>query len=354
MKQPIYINGLGVISPQKTFDVEGFLTEPIEYHENYILALDAAYKEYINPVQIRRMSRILKMTLSAAKKAMQDAGIEKPDAIIAGSGYGCIDDTEKFLLNMLDNKETMLNPTAFMQSTHNSVAGMVALNVKCNAYNFTYVHRGFSFETSLLDAMMWMQEGKENVLIGGFDENSVNHHTVTNKIDFWKKEKVDAFDLLKTKTIGSISGEGANFMLLSSNKNEHTYGEVKDVRMCYKPNEEELLEALSKFLKKNNLEIKDIDIDLTGLNGDVTQDRIYYRSINELMKDTPVAWFKHLCGDYYTAGSFGLWVAAQICKRQEAPAILMLDGASPKKPIKNILLYNHYRNINHSFYLIQS
>ena len=354
MKQRLYINGLGVISPQKTFDVEGFLTEPIEYHENYILALDAEYNQYINPVQIRRMSRILKMTFTASKKALQDAGIEKPDAIIAGSGYGCINDTEKFLLNMLDNTETMLNPTAFMQSTHNSVAGMVALNVKCNAYNFTYTHRGFSFETSLLDAMMWIQEGKENVLIGGFEENSVNNHIVTNKIDFWKKEKVAAFDLLKTNTIGTISGEGANFIVLSASKNEHSYCEVKDVKMCYKPNENELLEALSQFLQKNNLEKKDIDVYLTGLNGDSSMDGIYYRSMNELMKDVPVAWFKHLSGDYYTSGSFGLWVAAQICKRQEVPPILMLDGASPKKPIKNILLYNHYRNINHSFYLIQS
>jgi 3-oxoacyl-(acyl-carrier-protein) synthase len=354
MRKNIFINGASAISPQHTFEQTELLTQPIEYDSNYILAIDPEYKNYINPVQIRRMSRILKMTITAAKSTMAAAGIDCPDAIITGSGYGCIDDTEKFLINMLDNQEAMLNPTAFMQSTHNSVGGLVALNMKCMAYNFTYVHRGFSFESALLDAMMLLHEDKQSVLIGGFDENSANHVLVTNKLNFWKPNPIKSFELLDRKSEGSISGEGANFMLLATERNEHTYGEVMDVQMMYKPTEAHLFNALQTFLAKHAIEASEIDLFLTGLNGDEETDRIYYRMGELLMLQPSMAWFKHLCGEYYTAGAFGLWLAANILKTQAVPEIIMVNKVSPVPPIKYILIYNHYQQINHCFYLLKA
>ena len=354
MRKKIFINGAAAISPQHTFEQTGWLTQPIEYDSNYILAIDAEYKNYINPVQIRRMSRILKMTLTAAKSTMTEAGIACPDAIVTGSGYGCIDDTEKFLLNMLDNQETLLNPTAFMQSTHNSVGGLVALNMKCMAYNFTYVHRGFSFESAVLDAIMLLNEDKQSVLVGGFDENSANHLLVTNKLNFWKSNPIKAFDLLQSKGKGSIAGEGANFMLLANERNEYTYAELIAVQMMYKPTETQLIQAMQTFLDKHQIQANEIDLFLTGLNGDEEMDQIYYRMSESLMIQQSMAWFKHLCGEYYTSGSFGLWLAATILKTQSIPDIIMVHKVLPTQPIKYILIYNHYRHINHCFYLLKA
>ena len=353
MKKAVYINGIAAISPQVTFETDLFLDNPINYDNNYLEVVDADYKKFINPVQIRRMSRILKISYSCARKALEDAAITKLDAIITGTGYGCIDDTEKFLLTMLHQNEQMLNPTAFMQSTHNSVSGIVALNMKSNAYNYTYVHRGLSFESSLIDAMIHIQEGKKDILIGGFEENSKNHFAVTNKISFWKKHPVPSLQLLADKSIGTIAGEGANFFVISAEKTASTYASVLDVSMLYKPtNTIEIQNTINDLLAKNNLESKDIDIYITGMNGDATLDGIYNEIATTLFNTISTLYFKHLCGEYYTAASFGLWVASMILKRQDVPEILYVSKKAAR-PIKYILLHNHYRNINHGFYLLK-
>jgi 3-oxoacyl-(acyl-carrier-protein) synthase len=348
-----YINGAAAISPQKTFEAEGFLTEPIEYTDNFLVAIDGDYKQYINPVAIRRMSRIMKMGLSTAKNALAQSGIEVPDAIITGTGYGCIDDTEKFLLSMLENKEQLLNPTAFMQSTHNSVSGIIALNIKCLEYNYTYVHRGFSFDHCVVDAMMLLNEGRKNVLIGGFDENSINHQVVATRIGFFKKEKIKTFDLLQQKTPGAISGEGASFFLLSNEKNEKTLASLDAVKMLYKPKDENAVEqSLAAFLEREGLRFEDIDLVLSGINGDANMDHYYYHLLHGALKHASQLYFKHLCGDYYTDTAFALWMAANILQRNHIPEIIRMNEVAVPSAAKRILIYNHYRGINHSFYLL--
>ena len=61
---------------------------------------------------------------------------------------------------LMDNREQMLNPTAFIQSTFNTVGAQLALLLKIHAYNVTYVHRGLSFESALIDGIISIAEGK--------------------------------------------------------------------------------------------------------------------------------------------------------------------------------------------------
>ncbi|MDP4282756.1 MAG: 3-oxoacyl-ACP synthase, partial [Bacteroidota bacterium] len=149
MMDPVYITGLGSISPQMTYNNNHFLEE-IKVPENSMLkVIDPVYKEYIQGDMVRRMSRIIKMGVTASKICLSDAALNMPDAIITGTGLGCIEDTEKFLSTMIRNKEEFLTPTSFIQSTHNTVGAQIALILKCHNYNFTYVHRGLSFESGL-------------------------------------------------------------------------------------------------------------------------------------------------------------------------------------------------------------
>ena len=71
---------------------------------------------------------------------------------------------------LMDNREQMLNPTAFIQSTFNTVGAQLALPLKIHAYNVTYVHRGLSFESALIDGIISIAEGKQHVLAGAMDE----------------------------------------------------------------------------------------------------------------------------------------------------------------------------------------
>ena len=62
-----------------------------------------------------------------------------------------------FLTKMVENNEELLTPTAFIQSTHNTIGAQIALMLQCNNYNNAFVHRGFSFESALLDAMLLIE-----------------------------------------------------------------------------------------------------------------------------------------------------------------------------------------------------
>ena len=110
----IYINGTGCVSPLSTA-VEGRLPEVAPQIDNIRLkAAEPDYKQWIDIKMIRRMSRVIKMGVAAAQLSLQEAGIQKPEGIITGTAYGCLDDTGVFLTKMINQQEDMLTPTAFI------------------------------------------------------------------------------------------------------------------------------------------------------------------------------------------------------------------------------------------------
>jgi 3-oxoacyl-[acyl-carrier-protein] synthase II len=349
-----YVQGIGAISPQKTFTGERFLQDIMEYNDvHYIKCIEPAYSEYIDPMAARRMSRMVKMGVCAALKCLQDAEIENPDAIITGTGLGCIEDTEKFLGSLYANEEKLLNPTPFIQSTHNTVAAAIALKLKCYNYNNTYVHRGFSFESALLDSMMLLQEGSaSNILAGGMDELTAHSFAITNRLGLWKRQAMNNLRLLDNKSEGSLAGEGITFFALSNRKNEKTLAKINAVSTLYRPQSpDEVTEKISDFVKKNVDKAGNIDLVILGMNGDLVGDEIYHYVKSNLFSHVPCAYYKHLCGEFDTSSSFALYLASMIIKEQTVPAVLKYDNL-PVKKIKNVLIYNHLRNINHAMFLI--
>ncbi|TSA26822.1 MAG: hypothetical protein D4R67_07155, partial [Bacteroidetes bacterium] len=73
IRVPAYINGIGLISPQQTADPSLFLPEVMEYTTDFLTSVDPNYKAFIDPLAARRMSRLIKMGITAAKIALQDA-----------------------------------------------------------------------------------------------------------------------------------------------------------------------------------------------------------------------------------------------------------------------------------------
>jgi 3-oxoacyl-(acyl-carrier-protein) synthase len=347
-----YINGVGCISTQKTFDTV-FLEEAVVNHDQNVLAIvPPVYKDYISPAASRRMAKGVKNGIVASALAMKDANVEKVDAIITGTGLGCIEDSEKFLKSILDNNEEFLTPTSFIQSTHNTVGAQIALLQQCKGYNFTYVNGAVSFESALLDAKMQIEEDEaQSVLIGGVDENG-DYTTALFKLSGRIKEDNKApYDVLTSTTSGAVYGEGASFFVLENERKEHTYAEVLDIAILNTLAENEIEAEIKSFLKSNNLEISDIDALVLGFDGNVAFENYYRNLAEKAFAQTPVLYYKHLSGEYDTASAFALWMAAKILKTQEIPEIIKVN--SVEKPVyKNILLYNQLNGKNHSFTLI--
>ena len=130
-------------------------------------------RKYVKPLEVRRMGKIMKSSLLSSMEALSQANIEKPDAIITGTIYGCLEYSELLLEQMKEEGETMLKPTHFMQSTHNTIGSNIAIKTKCHGYNVTYTQGVESLEWAIRDAEMLIKEGKaKTVLVGYHDEST--------------------------------------------------------------------------------------------------------------------------------------------------------------------------------------
>lgn len=348
----IYINGLGCISAQETFDTIFLEKAEINEKDTTFTLKTPVYKDFISPVAIRRMAKGVKNGIVASALAMKEANVATVDAIITGTGMGCIEDSEKFLKAIIVNKEEFLTPTSFIQSTHNTVGAQIALGLQCKAYNLTYVNASVSFESALLDAKMKIEEEEANtILVGGIDENADYTISLFRLAGFIKKENEEPYKVLNATTNGVVYGEGATFFVLENEKKNTTYAEVLDVEIINKLDANEVESKIISFLKSNKLEFDNIDAIVLGLNGDVEFDE-YYKVLSEnSFAKTPQAYYKQLSGEYNTASAFGLWVGAKIIKTQEIPEIISVNNLK-KQDYKTILLYNQYKGIDHSFTLI--
>lgn len=344
---------MGIISPQNTFEANDLILEPSGNPTNSLQCLEPSYKDYLDAGNVRRLGRIVKMGLTSAIACINDSGISKPDAIISGTALGCIQHTEKFLLEMIENQEKFLTPTSFIQSTANAVASQVALHYNCGGYNFTYSHIGFSFETAILDAIISLRENNyQNILVGGHDEMTEKYYRVCNRIGYWKKEKIVPSDLIHSRSGGSISGEGAAFFLLSCQPDERNFAELVDIKTFYKPDSNlEIEKEIRDFLTKNNLVPEEIDLVIYGINGDNRFDGVYHSLMENLFKAATATWYKHLSGEYQTSSGFALWMGSRVIKSQSIPGSILIRNGN-KKAINRILIYNSFLGRDHSVYLI--
>ncbi len=353
MLAPTYINGSAAVVPQPTINQAAFLEEILAYNERFLQVVPPVYKDYIDVKLLRRMSKIVKMSIVSAIVAMQEAGVDQIDAIMTGTGMGCQIDTEKFLNAMIENGESLLTPTSFIQSTHNTMGGSIALMLGNKNHNLAYVHRTFSFESALLDAMMMIAEKEaQKILVGGIDEITEESWLIKTQIDYYKKQVCNNLQVYNDLQPGALSGEGSAFFVLSAEQSEKTYAQLQGVSTLYKPNSKAQLETfIQRFLQTNALELSDIDLVIMGNNGDPDFDLVYEDLESGLLKTNPTGKFKHLCGEYDTASSFALWIAAGIIRNQQVP-VTISQHPLKGKTIKHILIYNHFRNINHSLMLV--
>jgi 3-oxoacyl-[acyl-carrier-protein] synthase II len=352
----IFIRSASCISPQNTFGTADFLTNIVEETGIRLKAIEPDYREFMDPKLTRRMSRVIKMGVSAAKECLYKAGVEMPGAIITGTAFGCMEDTVTFLTRIVEQNEEMLPPTAFIQSTHNTVAAQIALALQCHNYNGTFVHQGISFESALLDATMLLMENEaDNVLVGASDEMVDAGFKVFTRLGLYRRQPVSNLHLFDdTNAKGSISGEGVAFFLLSPQASADNLAELTAHKTFYKPKDlADIEKNITAFLQAQDLTISDIDLVITGRNGDIYNDKTYKQLGESLFKNSTIGNYKHLSGEYSVSSSFALWMIANMVKTGTVPQVVLEDKSKNPSP-KRVLYYNHYLNKYHSMMLVSA
>jgi len=336
----VYIQSAAHISAQKPLSEE-WIDSPVFYNEDNVKAMDLNYKEYLAPNVARRMGKLLKRALVCARIAMERADIEMPDAIITATGLGCIENTEFFLDAMIHEGEKLLNPTPFMQSTHNTIGSSIALDIKCHGYNTHYSQKYVSFDCGLQDAIMQLQnENTHTVLLNAHDESSSIFDSILKHLDCWHFSN------------GGFKGETAISMVLADQPTSKTLCCVEDMLMCYKPSTSNLQAKLQKMLERNQLNINDIDAVFVGTNENKKNDSIYISNAKTLFSNLPIAHYKHLFGEHFTMSGIGCYVAAICLQQERMPEHLFLKKGKTMEKIKRVLFYNHSENKEHTLVLL--
>ena len=325
----VFVNGLGLVNAQFIDEI----TNDFQPLENSITkAISPILKDIISPAMSRRMASGVKMGIYSSLKALDEAKIQQTDAIITGTAMGCLVDSEKFLTNIIQNNEAFLTPTAFIQSTHNTVGSQIALHLGCNAYNFTYSNGFNSFENALLDGFLQVENNElNNALVGGIDEVGERFYELKQLIN-----KTESFENQEVKC-----SEGAHFCVLSNDKNETSYAKILDVSIQNEYNS--FFSEILKFIELNNMKLSDISAIISDVN------LLKVKELNQI----ELFGYKNFIGEFGTSSAFGFILGCKLLKNQILPKQFKMNDVK-NESYKNVLLVNGHKGEDLSLVLLQS
>lgn len=342
----MYLVASKLISPQPTFESDSAGEIRLIDEQRY-LALEPDYLDEIPASALRRMGKTVKMGVASAMPLLRQYPV---DAIIIGTATGGLEDCVKFLNQIVDYDEGMLTPTNFVASTPNGLAGQLAILTENHGYNCTHTNSGLAFENALLDALMMHELGESKfTLVGAVEEISTYNVNIDQLAGCFKTEPVPAGKLLEYISPGSVCGEGAAMFIVSETKTTQSI-RIVDVLTLNSSDESILRETLARIIRKNGLQASDVDVLISGKNGD-SRFQHYYSAVEKTLTHAGLLAYKHLSGEYRTSSSFALWLAMNYLNGNEVnPAYVLKSG--PAK--KTALIYTNFMGNQHSFILVSA
>ncbi|MBQ3579976.1 MAG: beta-ketoacyl synthase chain length factor [Bacteroidales bacterium] len=339
--RPIYVLSAQHISAQQPFSRD-WMQNPVRYAEPFVRSIEPDYKPFIPPMESRRMGRLLKRALAVSKSALAESGVENPDIIVTGTGLGCLENTQLFLDALCREGEYLLKPTHFMQSTHNTIGSLIAINMGCHGYNATYAHGSISFESALHDAMLQLcNTSHTTALVGAHDEMTPSYYNLLCKSGFLGNP-------------GEMASECSVSVVLGENSRGNVLCAIKDMVMLYQPSSDQLKRAVESLFSRNGLTSHDIAGILSGFNGSEGSRKDYCDHYGELFGDIPMLHYKHLFGECYSASALSMYVAACCLAERTIPQALYVASSAEPVSISEhpaLVLYNNDGK-NHSLTLL--
>ena len=292
----VFIKAATQISMQQPLS-EAWMTAPVEHTEPYVRSLDPNFRDWLNPLESRRMGKILKRALVTAQKVMHDSGVQQPDAVITGTGLGCIENTELFLDQLCREGEEMLKPTYFMQSTHNTISSLISIHDHLHGYNTTYSHKSVSFDSALLDAFTQLRLGDiQTALVTGNDEMTPSYFNILQRAGYVGQP-------------GQVAaGETSVAMMLTTDPAD-ALCEIEEVSMSVRGVQQPFAPA---------------DLLVLGTNG-VPQNDQLYREVAQQMPGVETFEYKRLFGESYTVSGLGVYAAAHLLSQGRAGRVLFVN-----------------------------
>ena len=289
----MFITASSTISHQPSFRNNRFSLNLSELNPASEL-IEPDYSEFIPAMDRRRMSKVIKTAIACSFDCLQQAGLDQPDGIIVGTSMGCCVHTKNFLDKIIAANDGPLSPTNFIVSTHNTIAGQISLLLKNHGYNITHTQNSLSFEQALLDGILCIQNGYENVLVGGADEEEDTIYNMKARLND------ENLHLTYGSSFFILSGEAATPVNLID---VGSFGLINDPS-----------KIIMKFLDSNNLSHGEIDLVLYANTEHKKTDQLKMIFGQEKIFD-----YQKISGTYYTNSAFAMNYGIDILRQGSHP-----------------------------------
>jgi hypothetical protein len=292
----MYIKNSAAISCQNSFRNKGYSNTLVKDISDYS-PISPDYKEFVTAGQMRRLSPVLRASIACAMACKDD---NEWESIIVGTGIGCIKDTVKFLDDVnLSKSDSLIPPTAFIQSTHNTISGQISILTGNHNYNITHSHRFFSFENALLDAKQQILDGAKNALVGASEETLPLLDELCEIVNpIWKNKIATSAAYFQIEKLPTSKVKIESIACLYNQKLDYH-------------------DAIQILCKKNDINFEEIDIVLNA-------------ALSKTIDHKGVKNLSDIYGYGFSLSALGMHLAEDILLSQ--------------KNIKNILVVNSYGN----------
>jgi 3-oxoacyl-[acyl-carrier-protein] synthase II len=134
---------------------------------------EARFMELLEPLDVRRLSRICRMTLAACRAAIQEAGLEGGArlGLVVGSEHGDFRSGADFVDGFLKRGPSGLSPMMFPSTVMNSMAAVAGIAIEAKASSVTLNQATVAGDLAVARAAALIAAGRADAVIaGGVDE----------------------------------------------------------------------------------------------------------------------------------------------------------------------------------------
>ena len=362
--EAVAITGMGVITPvgigKEAFwqgliegrdgieEITTFDTQPFRSKKG-ALVRGFNPKEFISPLQIRRLDRASQFAIAAAMMALADTGLTIGEdipaeraGIILGSGFCGLVNSEAFHRGQVLRGPADLNPILFPNTVPNAAASNASIALGIKGPNSTVVQSFCTAEAALMFACQQLLARRADCMItGGVDELSPILYRGLNELrltawDAGNGERSAPYDRTRN---GFIPGEGAGVIVLEREQDAvrretHIYAKIHSIAAAggADPVGENVARVIATVLQKGERATIDL-IDGAGNSSprlDAAEAEGLRLALAARSADIPITSLKSMMGEGIASGGIRIAADLLIMERGVIPPTINYVDPDPR------------------------
>jgi 3-oxoacyl-[acyl-carrier-protein] synthase II len=333
--------GTSVVAPVERFDTKGLSAH------NAALVVDFKARDYIPAMKLRRMNTLSRYAVSAARLAIDDAGLSLPTeaGVALGTAFGPVQTSVDYMQEYVAKGAALAPPQLFAESVANAPGSHIAIELDLRGFNVTVTQR----ESSLLAAAMFasgqiVKGTVPSAVIGGVEEVNEMVFSVLDRVGALARaegelpEGMRPFDRRRN---GMSIGEGSAILVAEAEPSREAYGWIagfgigRDTTATmsdWGTGDAQVAATMQAAIADADLALSDVDAIYASANGTTRGDRLEMRAIHRLFGENipPVVATKAYFGEYAAGGGLQFAAALLTMRDQKLHASAGFVEADPE------------------------